>query len=242
MQDSTHISFGVLTTGFTYRRFKFEGSLFNGREPDENRYDFDAHRWDSRAARLSFMPNKNWAVQISQGFLRSPEAHTPAEDIRRTTASAQYNRTFERGYWASAFVWGRNHVSGHGAARNLNGYTLESTVNFLERDYLYTRLELVDKDELLSDEDRARLGLTDHHASFRVGAYTLGGARELWNAEKLSLALGSDLTFYSKPAALDALYGRSPVSWKLFFRLRPGRMQNDSHATHDATQAPPHQH
>ncbi|HZG54497.1 MAG TPA: hypothetical protein VEZ40_20515, partial [Pyrinomonadaceae bacterium] len=34
LQDSTHISFGVFTTGFTYRWFKHEGSLFNGREPD----------------------------------------------------------------------------------------------------------------------------------------------------------------------------------------------------------------
>jgi hypothetical protein len=33
LQDSTHISFGVVTTGFTYRWFKLEGSVFNGREP-----------------------------------------------------------------------------------------------------------------------------------------------------------------------------------------------------------------
>jgi len=37
LQDSTHIAFGVLTTGFTYRWFKLEGSIFNGREPDERR-------------------------------------------------------------------------------------------------------------------------------------------------------------------------------------------------------------
>src|SRR6266542_4102392 len=30
LQDSTHISFGVLTTGFTYRWLKLEGSIFNG--------------------------------------------------------------------------------------------------------------------------------------------------------------------------------------------------------------------
>jgi hypothetical protein len=242
LQDSTHISFGVLTTGFTYRGLKLEGSVFNGREPDENRYDFDAHRWNSRSARLSFMPNKNWAMQISHGFLRGPEAHAPEEDIRRTTASVQHNRMFDRGYWASAFVWGRNHVSGHGGARNLNAYTLESTVNFLTRNYVYTRLELVDRDELLSEEELEEMGITNHHASFRVGAYTFGGARELWNTERLSLAAGSDLTFYSKPAALDALYGRSPVSWKLFFRLRPGRMKTDAHATHGTTPAPQHQH
>lgn len=242
LQDSTHISFGVLTTGFTYRKLKFEGSLFNGREPDENRYDFDAHRWNSRSARLSFMPSRNWAMQVSHGFLRSPEAHAPDEDIRRTTASVQYNRVYARGYWANALIWGRNHVSGHGAARNLNAYTFESTLNLLERNYVYTRLELVDRDELLSEDELEDLGIKGHHASFRVGAYTLGGARELWSTERLSLALGSDLTLYSKPSALDSLYGRSPVSWKLFFRLRPGRMKHDSHATHGTTQAPMHQH
>ncbi|MBA3247846.1 MAG: hypothetical protein H0T63_07160, partial [Pyrinomonadaceae bacterium] len=90
LQDSTHISFGVLTTGFTYRWFKLEGSIFNGREPDENRYDFEYNPWNSRSARLSFAPNKNWAFQISHGFLRNPEALEPG-DTRRTTASVQYN-------------------------------------------------------------------------------------------------------------------------------------------------------
>jgi hypothetical protein len=243
LQDSTHIAFGVLTTGFTYRWLKLEGSVFNGREPDENRYDFDSHKWNSRSARLSLMPNHNWAMQISYGFLRSPEAQEPDADVRRVTASVQYNRSFDRGNWASSFVWGRNHVSEHGEARNLNGYTFESTVNFIDKNYLYTRLELVDKDELLRASDRALLGITNEHPSFRIGAYTTGFARDLWNTDKLSFAVGSDLTFYSKPAALDPIYGQRPVSWKLFFRIRPGKMDmSHAHGTHDVnggTQTPP---
>ncbi len=237
LEDSTHISFGVFTTGFTYRRLKLEGSLFNGREPDENRYDFDAHKWNSRSARLSFAPNRNWALQVSYGFLRSPEAQEPAADIRRATASVQYNRAFDRGNWASAFVWGRNHVSDAGHVHNLNGYTFESTVNFLDKNYLYTRLELVDKDDLLRPADRARLAITGEHPGFRIGAYTFGGARDVRDTDKVSLALGADVTFYSKPAILDAIYGQRPVSWKLFFRVRPGRMKTgDAHGTHGGTQ------
>jgi hypothetical protein len=222
-EDSTHISFGVLTTGFTFRRFKLEGSIFNGREPDENRYDFDSHKWNSRSARLSFMPNRDWAAQVSYGFLRSPEAQEPAADIRRATASVQYNRRFDRGNWASAVVWGRNHVSDGGATRNLNGYTFESTVNFVERNYIYTRLELVDRDELLRASDRALLGITQEHPTFRIGAYTAGYARDVWDTEKLSLAIGSDATLYSKPAILGPVYGQRPISWRLFFRVRPGK-------------------
>jgi hypothetical protein len=232
LQDSTHISFGVLTTGFTYRWFKLEGSIFNGREPDENRYDFDSHRWNSRSARLSFAPNKNWAMQVSYGFLRSPEGQEPNTDIRRATASVQYNRPFSRGNWASAFIWGRNHTSSPGEVHNLNGYTFESTANFLDKNYLYTRLELVDKNELLRAVDRARLGITQVHPSFRIGAYTFGGVRDIWNTEKISLAIGSDLTFYAKPSVLDRIYGNNPVSWKLFFRVRPGKMDMSMHGMH----------
>src|SRR4029079_15213657 len=67
LQDSTHITFGVVTTGFSYRWFKLEGSLFNGREPDENRYDFEANRWNSRSAILWFAPNSNCSFKRSTG-------------------------------------------------------------------------------------------------------------------------------------------------------------------------------
>ncbi|HEY0006294.1 MAG TPA: hypothetical protein VGB17_16050, partial [Pyrinomonadaceae bacterium] len=74
LQDSTHISFGVFTTGFTYRWLKLEGSLFNGREPDENRYNFEFNPWNSRSVRLSVAPNDDWSMQWSYGLLKNPEA------------------------------------------------------------------------------------------------------------------------------------------------------------------------
>jgi hypothetical protein len=228
LQDSTHISFGVFTTGFTHRWFKVEGSIFNGREPDENRYNFDSHRWNSRSARVTFAPKNNWTIQASYGFLRSPEGQEPDTDIHRATASVQYNKPLERGNWATAFIWGRNHTSRPGEVHNLNGYTFESTVNFRDKNYLYTRLELVDKNELLRASDRALLGITDDHPSFRIGAYTFGGVRDVWNTDKVSLGIGSDVTFYSTPTVLDRIYGNNPVSWRLFLRLRPGKMDMSS--------------
>lgn len=224
LMDSSHITFGVFTTGFTYRWFKLEGSVFNGREPDENRYNFDAHRWNSRSARLWFAPNRNWTIQVSHGLLRDPEAQEPG-DVRRTTASISYNKPFHRGNWATSLIWGRNHENHSGEIFNLNGYVAESTVNFRDKNYVYTRLELVDKNALLRDTDRALLGITDHHPSFRIGAYTLGGARDIWTNPKLSVGIGSDVTFYSKPAVLDPIYGSNPVSWKFYFRIRPGKME-----------------
>jgi hypothetical protein len=232
LQDSTHISFGVFTTGFSYRWLKLEGSVFNGREPDENRYDFDAHNWNSRSARVWVMPNKNWVAQVSYGFLRSPEAQEPNNDIRRASASVQYNRPLQRGNWATAFIWGRNHVSGPGEVHNLNGYTFESTVNFLDKNYVYTRLELVDKDDLLRAADRAALAITDDHPSFRIGAYTVGGVRDFWQTTRVSVGFGADLTFFSKPSVLDQVYGQRPLGFKIFMRVRPAKMQMSTHAMH----------
>jgi len=234
LQDSSHITFGVFTTGITHRGFKLEGSVFNGREPDEDRYDFEANSWNSRSVRLSFAPNSNWSMQLSHGLLRDPEALEPG-DVRRTTASLSYNRPFARGNWATSMIWGRNHESHDGEIFNLNGYVAESTVKFLDKNYLYARLELADKNQLLRLEDRVRLGITDDHPSFRIGAYTFGGSRDIANTDKISFAIGTDLTFYSKPSILDPIYGTRPVSWKLFLRLRPGKMDmtgmhgNDTH-------------
>jgi hypothetical protein len=105
----------------------------------------------------------------------------------------------------------------------LNGYVAESTLNFLAKNYVYTRLEMVDKVDLFSHDDGLRLGVDDH-AIFRIGAYTFGAARDIWNTEKFSLAIGSDLTFYSKPDALNSVYGDNPISYKFFIRLRPVKM------------------
>lgn len=228
LQDSSHISFGVFTTGFSYRWLKLEGSVFNGREPDEDRYNFESNPWNSRSIRLTVAPAKNWSMQVSHGFLKNPEALEPG-DVRRTTASLSYNKPFARGFWASSLIWGRNHENHDNEIFNLNGYVAETTVNFLDRNYLYSRLELADKNQLLRDEDRIKLGITDHHPSFRIGAYTFGGSREIWNTQRASLAIGGDFTFYSKPAVLDPIYGDNPVSWKLFFRVRPAKMTHMGH-------------
>ncbi len=228
LQDSTHISFGVFTTGFTYRWFKLEASVFNGREPDENRYDFEFNPWNSRSARLSFAPNDNWSMQVSHGFLKNPEILEPG-DIRRTTASVSYNRNFNGGNWSSSLIWGRNHGQHDGETFNVNSYTAESTLNFLDKNYVYTRLELVDKNELLEHDEIHGLGIEAEHPSFRIGAYTFGAAREIWNTDKLSVALGGDFTFYSKPPVLDQLYGSNPTAYKFFIRLRPSKMTMSGH-------------
>jgi hypothetical protein len=94
----------------------------------------------------------------------------------------------------------------------------------------------VDKSGLLSHEEEDRLGFAhDTHPQFRIGAYTFGYVRDVWNTDSLSVGVGGDLTFYSKPAILDSVYGNNPKSYKFFIRLRPARMKMDDHSGHSAT-------
>ena len=126
-------------------------------------------------------------------------------------------------------------MSEPGDVRNLNSYTAESTVKFLDRNHLYVRLELVDKDDLLRPSDRTLLGIKQTHPSFRIGAYTFGGVRDLWKTDKISLGIGADVTVYSKPAVLDSIYGQHPVSYRFFIRIRPNKMDmihGQTHAEH----------
>jgi hypothetical protein len=211
LQDSTHTSFGVVTTGLQIDCFKVEGSAFNGHEPNEERWSIQPAALDSWSTRASVAPGRDWTAQYSIGHLDHPEALAVWNQWRQT-ASVEYDRPVAAGNWATSLVWGRVHEIG--TPIRLNSFLLESALNFLRRDYAFTRLELVDKDELFP--------LAAAHPAYRIGAYTFGGVRDLVHKHAWQLGLGGDMTVYSKPAALDAAYGNYPVSFQIFLRMRPG--------------------
>jgi hypothetical protein len=84
--DSTHVSFGVITAAVDHGRWLVEGSVFNGREPDEHRWDFDFGRLDSYSARLWFRPPMPNGSFRCHGHLTDPEQLEPGT-LERTTAS-----------------------------------------------------------------------------------------------------------------------------------------------------------
>jgi hypothetical protein len=217
VQDSTHIAYGVITTGLIYDRFKVEGSAFNGREPDERRYNFDFAALDSFSGRVQFAPTRNWALQYSYGHLRHSEALEEG-NINRQTASVMYNREFANGNWATSIVWGRNLKTA--INRIQNSYLLESTLNFAAKNYVFTRMELVDKDELFPLG-----GGPAGQENFRIGEYTFGGVRDLVQNSIGNFGVGAEVVFYSKPAVLNPFYGNHPIGFQLFVRFRPPKMK-----------------
>jgi hypothetical protein len=226
LQDSTHTSFGVVTTGFILNLsrlalFKVEGSAFNGHEPNEERWSIQPAALDSWSFRVTAAPTRNWTAQYSYGRLLHPEALDPNNELRQS-ASLEYNRRLSSGKlgsgnWATSLIWGRKHKEMIDTTQN--SYLLESTLNFFARNYAYTRLELVDKDELFP--------VAPIHPAYRIGAYTFGGVRDFVHNPHWQIGFGGDVTFYSKPAVLNPIYGNDPISFHLFVRVRPGSMEHN---------------
>lgn len=223
--DSTHIAFGVASAGIYGYRWKAEGSLFNGREPDAERYDLDLDALDSYAGRLWVLPNERWAFQISAGRLNEAEVLEiggPRIDVTRVTASATYHRPLaEGGGWASTITWGRNREG----SETTQAFLTETSLNLAERDILYGRLEVAEKtggDLVLPEELEER--------SFTVSKLGLGYVRQLDPVAGLVPGFGAGITLSRVPDDLESFYGSTrPAGLQLFFLLRPAPMMTEGH-------------
>jgi hypothetical protein len=216
--DATHITFGVATFGYRYGKFKIEGSSFTGREPDEDRYDFDKPTFDSWSGRLSFNPSAKWATQVSHGFIKSPEILHPNEDVNRTTASVTYS-TRGRGetFTNITAVWGMNKVKEHSAE---HGILLEATRS-VQRSTIYGRYEWVEKSIEELDLDEATFG---PGAIFPVHAFTLGTSYDFLTLGKTKIALGTQLSIYHPDDKLTTIYSENPLAAEIYLRLYPRAM------------------
>jgi len=227
-QDATHVSFGVLTAGLYSRRWQLEGSVFNGREPDESRWNFDPIKLDSYSGRLTVNPTDHWSLAGGYGYLKSPESLNPAESMHRITASVLHGaRLGADGQWASAVIWGVNKHSGQPSWSN--GFLAESEAILDKHNTLFGRTELVQKsaaDFVVDNPVVLRSGavLPGFPASqeFKVGALQLGYVRELARMHWATIGLGAAGTLNFVPASLEPYYGsRNPAGTFVFVRLRP---------------------
>jgi hypothetical protein len=131
------------------------------------------------------------------GRINNREALEPNLDTLRTTASIDHDARFTAGHISTTLIWGRNKdLPGHGA-QIFNSYTAESTVNFLNRNWVWTRIENVDRDRtLLVGETPAALNV-DEDPVGRVQAYTFGYERDLpVGPSSLNIGLGAQFTAY----------------------------------------------
>ena len=208
--DSTHVAFGVVTLGYVHDRWKFEASRFNGREPDQHRYDIETGALDSSALRASWNPAPRWSLQASWARLVSPEQLAPGEDQVKWSASALYTRALDDDrFVALTLAWGRRDT-GHDA---FDAWALEASVNPARSWTVFARAERTENNELVPDG-------SGHGEAHGVSKLAVGAVRDFAVARHASIGIGASYALDFVPRALDALYGDDPSGALLFVRLK----------------------
>ena len=222
--DATHITYGVVTAGVFTRTVQLEGTWFQGREPDEDRYDFDFGGLDSYGGRLTINPASHWSMAASYGYLRSPEELHPDEDQHRLGASLLYTRRIAReGDWASALIYGanKNTAPGEPSRGFAHSVLLESNVQLDDRNSIFGRAEWVQK-----SAQELVVPAADPEAQFDISSLVLGYVREVAEYGGASLGFGIRGSVNFLPGTLEATYGtRTPAGVALYARLRPSLLQ-----------------
>lgn len=219
-EDSTHISFGVVTLGASSRHVRLEASLFNGREPDQERWDFDFGPLDSYSARVSVNMTPSWSLQASTGHLEEPDEMMPGMDAKRTTFSVHHARSWKDAWVATSLIWGRNQHDGEKAQQAV---TIETTLS-RGKNSGYLRAEWIDR----ADLPGLMMG-----EKVKVGAFTLGYVRDLLVNRTGRWGLGGHVTWHDVPDELEMDYGSSPVSYHVFGRWRPPRVLPGGASAHE---------
>jgi hypothetical protein len=217
-QDGTHITFGVVTAGVFTRNVKLEASWFNGREPNEDRANFDygGRRLDSYSGRLTVNPGSRWSLALWYAYLESPEDLLPDESLHRLGAAVLTTHPVgSGGTWSSTLIYGANNEIGTG--RLQSSVVLESTLDLDGMNSFFGRAEYVRKSaaELV-------VASAPPTTEYDVGALALGYLRTVGTVVGLSAGVGVRGSVNVVPSSLDAVYGsRSPTGLALYLRLRP---------------------
>jgi hypothetical protein len=237
--DSTHITYGVLTLGLVHRdKLKLDGSIFNGREPDPERWDVDPIRLNSYSMRFTLNPAPNWSVQASFAQLDSPEQIHQGIDVIRLSASAAYNRRLSGGNWQTTLAWGRNkrartfltyqppstggttHVHvvpgqfGVSPVLTQNALFAETALRLKERHTVFARMEFAEKDELFAASDPRHALVTN--VSKLSGGYVF----DFLGLGHLRIGVGGYGSVHFLDEELNDLYGERPTSYGVYLRLK----------------------
>ena len=218
--DATHITFGVITTGIAGRTWTLEASAFNGREPDEQRYDLDLAAPDSVSARLTLAPSSSVVMQVSAGHLNDAESHAslPRTDVTRATASVTLHRPVRAGVpfgarnaWATTLAWGVNVET----AEATHAALMESSYATPAGHTFFGRLEIVGK-------PAHDLHVHESTDVFAVGKLQLGYTRYLEPRRGIDVGIGGSVSASAVPASLGPRYGGRVIpGFGLFLTLRP---------------------
>ncbi len=225
--DATHVSFGVVTAGVSSSRWRLEASLFNGREPDDQRAGLEFAPLDSVSARVALAPNDHWSMQVSAGRLHESEAglgSQPRQDVDRATASALYVRPLASGaIWANTLAYGVNRevseIPDGPIEQSTHAVLAESSLRSASgRHHWFGRFEVVGKP---AHDLHVHEYITE---IFTVGKGQVGYLHQFGRFHGWAPGIGVHLNLSIVPPLLAPRYGgRVAPGFGVFVNLQPER-------------------
>jgi hypothetical protein len=204
--DSTHITMGVVTLGLQRGDWTFEVSRFNGREPDQYRWNIETHSLDSTSARITWAPYPGLSLQASHGDIRDPETTQPDVYIRRDTFSVTYESLLHGRPWGITAAYGRNDKRWPHAHNHLPGWLLEATVEPFERHTFFARADRITHDDAVVPLTFKKVSVGYIHDFARTGPVRWGAG---------------GLVSYLKPDPITVFfYGDRPEAYMVFLQAR----------------------
>jgi hypothetical protein len=231
-QDVSHITPGVATLSLFSRSFKIEGSIFNGREPDEERTDLDmenVENLDSYSGRITWNPSANWSFSSSYGYLLERDPLHPADTTTRITVSVLNERAFGSKQLSTAIIYGSNHGTEIGSTFS----SVLGEMNFdLGKSAIFGRAEWVQKSDADLDIPPGPPQPIPVTHRYPLGTVALGYVRDIFTVHSAgAIGLGARVNLTFIPQELEPNYRtRNAAGAAVFLRVRPPKMGGAGHS------------
>jgi hypothetical protein len=250
--DATHVAFGVATLGIESSSWRVEASAFNGREPDDERFDFDFAPPQSISARIQLAPSDGLVLQVSHGRMRNAHGHVtllppeldcpPGPVSGLVPAHRGCHLLDQQDLWldvdrttasvsyhhprSAGREWSVTAAWGHNEEQahvDTDGALVEGRVDAYGG-VAFGRAEYVEKsDHDLGIRPTLVQFLGNQQRVFDLTKLVLGYAREVSDAGGFAASAGIAASWSRVPSDLEKLYGdRWPLGATMFFSLRPG--------------------
>lgn len=164
--------------------------------------------------RLSANPNDNFSIQLSHGYLKSPEELEPETDKQRGAISVIHSVILGKNiHLNSSAIWGVNHRT---FTNGQHSFLVESNLQ-INRTAIYWRWELIQKDA----RDLHIPQMNGKDEVFLIKMLTIGASYNFLKIANTNVRAGLQGSIYSSDKKLDSFYGKNPMALEIYLHLTP---------------------
>lgn len=214
-QDAGHISSTVIGTSVRQGHWIFEGSAFNGTEPEPLKVDLPLGVPNSGAFRVIRELPPEWTVMASFAYVKSPEHHqTDIPHYLRYSASVYTTARLWDVSFQNSFIGGAITNYSHASAL----FSIGEEIVLSEAPRLWARIEALQR----TPGELDILNTPDIYRGRWVGAVTVGYFYKIPSTSWLETGMGVSGTMNLLPEEYIGAYGGNPLTGKVYLKIGGG--------------------